>query len=301
MRWRVSRSVLHGRLRVPGDKSIAHRAVMLAGLADGTSRLQGMPRGADVLSTAECLRLLGARIVLDGETAEITAEGRLLEPLRPLDAGNSGTTIRLLSGILAGQPFSSIITGDESLRRRPMRRVIEPLSQMGAHIDSIDGRAPLIIEGAPLRAIQYALPVASAQVKSAVLLAGLFADEVPRLIDELPLVALLATQASGTSTIRGAGELRHKETDRIAAVASALATLGAAIRELPDGFVIRGPTPLRSASVSSSGDHRLAMMLAVAGSIAHGETVIDGVESADISYPEFARHFAGLEGALDAA
>lgn len=423
MRWRVLPSTIEGTLTVPGDKSIAHRALMVAALARGQSVLRSMPGGGDVLSTAACLRLLGTEITPEEDVLRVTGTGSLRAPAENLDAGNSGTTMRLLAGILAGQAFESCLTGDESLRRRPMNRVIEPLTRMGADIRAEAGKAPLVIHGRPLRGIEYALPVASAQVKSSLLFAGLFAEgettviepvptrdhtermlpvagievrrdgerislqggnaltplnlsvpgdvssaafflagaaltrgevsvgdvgvnptrtgflrvlermgaqvqlsnerleggepvatvavrgrvlravtieaeEVPLLVDELPLVVLLATQAKGTSLIRGAGELRLKETDRIATVAAALASLGADIDDLPDGFAVRGPVKLEGAVVSSHGDHRLAMMLAMAGSIARGETVVIGADAAAVSYPGFEGDFSRLGGSI---
>lgn len=424
MRWRVTPSVIGGQTEVPGDKSIAHRALMLASLASGFSRIDRLPGGADVRSTAQCLRQLDVDIGIDGDAALVTSTGRLSASQAPLDADNSGTTMRLLAGILAGQPFTSCLIGDESLSRRPMTRVVEPLNAMGASIHSNKGGAPLEIHARQLHGIDYALPVASAQVKSAILLAGLFADgttsvsephrsrdhtermlaalgvqvqieglrgtlhggqaphaftmsvpgdlssasflvvaaalsggevtiedvglnptrsgllgvlremgadmeisdqrqemgepvgrlrvsgrihrpvtvkaaQVPGLVDELPLVVLLATQARGTSVIRGAAELRVKETDRIATVTASLRLLGADLDELADGFVIRGPTALRGCTVSSHGDHRLAMLLAVAGTIAAGETVVDGIEAADISFPNFAEVLRSLGGTIE--
>lgn len=423
MKWTVRPGALSGKLTVPGDKSIAHRSLLLGALASGTSTVRGLPQGEDVRSTAQCVTALGVRLEEDGNTVSIHANGALREPQGDLDAGNSGTTMRLLCGILAGQPFASTLTGDASLRGRPMRRIIEPLEQMGARINAQDGMAPLRIRPAALRGITYALPIASAQVKSAILLAGLFAEgetaviepiptrdhtermlrgarvpvhrkgdticlragplapqnitipgdissaayflaagaltgegitvrdvgvnptrtgmlnvlermgalaeisaerisgeepladvtihgradrpvrveetEVPLLVDELPMIALLATQACGTSIIRAAGELRFKETDRIAAVANSLSRLGAIIHELPDGWVIEGSTPLRGAQVSSYGDHRLAMMLAIAGTIAGGTTEIEGADAANISYPDFDAAFAALGGRIE--
>jgi 3-phosphoshikimate 1-carboxyvinyltransferase len=410
---------------VPGDKSIAHRALMLAGLARGTSVIHNLPSGEDVLSTASCMSRLGATIEVEQGVARLSSEGRVLAPTQALDVGNSGTTIRLLTGMLAGQTFSCRLTGDGSLRRRPMGRVVDPLRQMGASIATHDGSAPLDITGSSLRGITYTLPVASAQVKSAVLLAGLFAsgstkvieivpardhtermlhalglniqrhgtsvevergsapsgftltvpgdissaafllsaaaltdgevtidsvglnptrtailtvlrrmgatvnagtqfeeggeprgtatvsgrverpihicaEDVPGLVDELTLVALLATQVEGESVIEGATELRVKETDRIAAVAHELALLGADIEERPDGWLIRGKTPLYGGTVQSHGDHRLAMMLAVAGACARGETVIERVEAADVSFPGFVSVFASLGAVIEA-
>jgi 3-phosphoshikimate 1-carboxyvinyltransferase len=392
---------------------------MFAALASGTSEIRNLPSGEDVLSTARCLRALGADIDQEGETSVVRSSGFLQDASTPLDCGNSGTTMRLLSGILAGQPFRSCLTGDESLSRRPMSRVVEPLTRMGARIESRKGHAPLEIHGSCLKAIDYATPVASAQIKSAVLLAGLFAagtttvrepvlsrdhtermltslgvnvnssgpvhsvqggrmpqpfqatipgdpssaafltvaacltegdvrvrnvllnptrsglfaalremgseiDEqptseslgeilgvvrgrgepstalrllepaIPTLIDEIPLLVLAATQLPGTSHIRGVSELRVKETDRIRATAESLNKMGADVEEHPDGFVVRGATPLSGASVDSGGDHRIAMMLAVAGLIADGVTVIEGAECASISWPGFTETLATL-------
>ena len=412
-----------GEVRVTGDKSLSHRARMLGALAHGESFLQDLSPGADVQSTARCLRALGVSIDFhsegngsEGPTARVRGVGLsgLSPPESPLDAGNSGTTMRLLAGVLAGQPFESVLTGDASLRRRPMGRIVEPLSRMGASIESERGRAPLRIRGGRLKGIRYELPVPSAQVKSCVLLAGLFADgettvvepvptrdhterllrqqgatiersgrtialrpgaalrplalrvpgdpssaafwvaaatllpgsrllirgvdlnptrtgflaalqrmgacvsrqnvreeagepvgdlvvrgaeslqaievggeELPALIDEVPLLAVVATQAEGTTVIRDAGELRVKETDRLRAVARNLGRMGAEVEELPDGLLIPGPQPLRGARLPSYGDHRIAMAFAIAGLCASGETVIEGAEWADISYPGF--------------
>jgi len=421
VRWVLRPSQVAGTASVPGDKSLAHRALMLAAVADGESVIAGVPDGADVMSTVACLRTLGADVTLAENRA--TVHGGLRAPVAPLNAGNSGTTMRLLAGILAGRPFSSCLAGDDSLSRRPMQRVVEPLARMGAEIETSDGHAPVSIRGRRLTGIRYRLPVASAQVKSAVLLAGLDAEgettvsepiptrdhterllsalglditldgkdvtirpgivpgfrfdipgdpssaafaaaaallsggevtirnvslnthrlgffrgiqrmgadveirtggerlgepvgdirvsgrvqsplliepgDVPSLIDEIPLLALLATQAEGRSVIRGARELRVKETDRILAVAEILGRLDASIVPLDDGFVIDGPSRLRGATIQSHGDHRLAMMGAVAGMRADGETVVNGVEVADVSYPGFAADLHRLGGTID--
>lgn len=426
MKWRISPGTIGGTVSVPGDKSIAHRAIMLASLASGTSTIKNLPNGDDVRSTVRCLRVLGVSVEIDGNSAYLESSGRLSEPSGPLDAGNSGTTMRLLAGILAGQPFASHLCGDPSLSRRPMSRVAEPLRLMGAIVRTADGKPPLDIEGGPLHGIRYTLPVASAQVKSAVLLAALFAEgrteviepartrdhtecllratgvevvtqdgtiqvgggrrpspfdtqlpgdlssaafllagavltggevtvralgvnptrtafldvleqmgarvdvvnarrhmeepvgdvtvsgsvtepieiggaDVAPLIDELPLVALLATQARGTTVVRDAAELRVKETDRIAAVTAALSVLGGDMTQLQDGFVVRGPTPLTGARIQSPGDHRLAMLLAVAGAAASGGTVVEGAEAAMVSFPTFEAVFRRLGGTLHAS
>ena len=409
---------IHGRFSVPGDKSISHRALMLGAIANGETVIRGLAPGEDVRSTLRCLRQLGVFIQENGNELRVQGKGfaGLKKSTPPLDAGNSGTTMRLLSGILAAQPFDTTITGDASLQRRPMRRIIEPLTKMGATIDSREnGYAPLIIHGSKLRGIHYPLPVASAQVKSCVLFAGLsaesatvveekiptrdhserllrlmdakisvsseqysvisiragklhgseievpgdfssaaffiaaalllpdseliienisvnptrtaflevlremgatveitnlrneshepladlivrhqalqgtnvFGNRVALLIDEIPILAVLATQAEGETHIRDAGELRVKESDRIAALVRNLRAMGAAVEELADGLVITGPTKLRGAAINSFGDHRIAMAFAIAGLLADSPTTIRAAECADISFPGF--------------
>ncbi|MBI5876812.1 MAG: 3-phosphoshikimate 1-carboxyvinyltransferase [Chloroflexi bacterium] len=420
---------LTGEVVVPGDKSIAHRALLLGALADGVTRVANVPDSDDLAATKRCLEALGVPIVRNGGGALHVTGGRIGEAAAPLDCGGSGTTIRLIAGLLAGLPFTSILSANAQLAKRPMGRIIDPLKLMGADISPLpppatpNGRqAMLIIKGGGLHAIEYATPVASAQVKSAVLLAALHASGhttvresaatrdhtermlramgaqithdretntimlspshlsalnisvpndfssaaffiaagllapradllikavnlnptrtglldiitamggavaveqgheengepvgdlrvrtvaglrgatvggavVPRAIDEFPLVALLATQAEGETLVRDAAELRVKESDRVSAVAVELRKLGAQIEERPDGFVVRGRTPLHGAEVDSHGDHRLAMMLAVAGLIASGETRISGAESVAKSFPEFERVLAGI-------
>lgn len=407
---------LSGDLKVPGDKSISHRALILGAIADGDSHVRGLSAGADVESTAECLRSLG--VAIDGSFIG----GRGLHGLRrssqPLDCGNSGTSMRLLAGLLAAQDFESELVGDESLARRPMDRVVEPLRQMGANA----AWPPLRVGGrTPLKGTEYRAPIPSAQVKSAILLAGLYAEgetavvepvktrdhtevmlaamgaavhldglrvsvsaaerlepldiDVPgdfsaaafwlvagglaeqsnvrllgvgvnqtriafeqlltlagfhvdrakprfeahepvadlrvrpasglkpirvgadmaaRMIDELPVLAVAATRMPGTSVIEGAGELRVKESDRIAAMADGLTAMGADIVAQDDGWVINGPRDLEGARVDSAGDHRVAMALAVAGLMASGRTEIEGAECVDISYPGFFDHLEYL-------
>jgi 3-phosphoshikimate 1-carboxyvinyltransferase len=400
---------LEGEVRPPGDKSISHRAIILGALATGQSRLRGLSAGADVGSTARCVQALGAN--LDGSTLNGCSMRGLHQAAGALDCGNSGTTMRLLAGVLAAQEFTSELTGDESLRRRPMDRVVSPLSEMGAHAEW----PPLRVGGRlPLQGIAYTQPVASAQVKSAILLAGLFADgattviepaptrnhtelmlramgadvrveglkirvvrtetlapldiDIPgdfsaaafwlvagglipdsrvrvpgvgvnptrtalagvlrdsgfqialtnertaggepvadlevrpaarlmpfdvsgpiaaELIDELPVLAVAATQIPGRSLIADAAELRVKESDRIAAMAEGLASMGADITAEDDGWTIRGRRDLEGARVRSFGDHRVAMALAVAGLLADGVTEIEGAECVEISYPGF--------------
>ena len=406
-----------GRVGVPGDKSISHRALIIGALAHGEVEVRGLSPAADVASTIRCLRALGVEISPDGDRTVVMGRGPegLSPPRGPLDCGNSGTTMRLLAGVLAGRPFTSVLVGDEALSRRPMRRIVEPLSRMGAEVSARDGDfPPLRIRGGRLRGISYELPVASAQLKSAVLLAGLqafgetevlepapsrdhtermlaylgapievegrrirvragelgarpivvpgdissaafliaacaarpgcelivqgvgvnptrtgFLDvlremgaeievldvreennepvgdilvrgrelravevgggTVPRMIDELPLLFVLATQARGITVVRDAGELRFKESDRIAAMAENLKRLGAEVRELPDGMEIRGPCHLKGTRLQGFRDHRVVMACAVAGLYASGQTVIEGAEWADISFPGFFR------------
>lgn len=415
-------------IRVPGDKSVSHRAALLGALAQGPSVIENFLPAADCRATLACLEALGVRCTLtEGDISLLRVEGgglaSLHEPAGVLDAANSGTTARLLAGALAGQPFFSVLTGDESLRSRPMERVVEPLRRMGAQLWGREGdtRLPLAIRGSVLHGVTYSSPVASAQVKSSVLLAALFAEGetvvtepapsrdhtermlaalgvevrsegcsvrlkpprgaleplkmrvpgdisaaafwlvagaahpdaevylpavgvnptrdgvlevlaamgadldvtpreaqggepvadlrvrssrlraveiggalVPRCIDELPVLALAATQAEGETVIRDAAELRVKESDRIAATAEGLRTLGAEVEELPDGLRVRGPTPLRGGRCSARGDHRMAMTLAVAGLLSRDEVVVEGAESVAISYPGFWPEVAGL-------
>ncbi len=421
---------IQGTVRVPGDKSISHRALLLGALAHGKMSIENLSPAQDVCHTALALRALGIAIEaipsdlppwspsLKGRRSQartILVHGAeaLSPPSQPLDAGNSGTTMRLLAGLLAGQSLTATITGDASLQKRPMQRVIDPLIQMGATIESNRGFAPLTITGGRLRGIDYTLPVASSQVKSAILLAGLQAQGtttvsephptrdhterllryldvplekangtvsvsgerrpqakpiivpgdissaafllaagvvlphaqlrvqgvginptrtgiievlremgahisvenereitgepwgdltvrsselravqiggalIPKLIDELPIVALCATQAHGVTVVQDAQELRVKETDRIRAVAVNLRRMGAQLEERQDGWVIPGPQRLSGAVLESFGDHRIAMAFSIAGLIAQGETVIEGAEWVDISYPGF--------------
>lgn len=431
----VPARALRGELALPGDKSISHRALMLALLADGASRISGAGDGADIRSTAGIVEALGADVArapsADGTSNVdyvVRSHGTpgLRPPDRSLDCGNSGTTMRLFAGILAGTELRAVLDGDASLRRRPMARVVEPLKQMGAWLEGMAGdKAPLIVGGRqPLKAIDWATPVPSAQVKSAILLAGLAADgtsivresiatrdhtermlrsrgvavrsapgedggrvveidggmpvratgeRVPgdvsaaafwlvagsihpeaevqvravgvnpsrravidllrrmgasidedgtpddgvgepiadlvvrssalraadieaaataAAIDEVPILCLAATQAEGSTVIRGAGELRHKESDRLSGIVDGLTALGARIAANGDDIAIEGPTTLRGAVVDSLGDHRLAMTFAIAGLVATGRTTIRGADSVAISYPTF---FADLE------
>ena len=412
-------SRLEGEIALPGDKSISHRAVILNSLARGEAKIDNCSPGGDCLATVNCLRALGVKIRRGGAAnfpTLLVSGGGLEEAKNVLNAENSGTTMRLLAGLLSSQPFLSVITGDASLRSRPMGRLIEPLRLMGARIwgRGGDSLAPLVIKGGKLRGTDYRLPVPSAQVKSAILLAGLFAqsdtvlhqlvlsrdhtermlkqmgasleiqgnaislmplthplsslslhipgdissaayflvagaihpnariiirncginptrtgiidvlvamgaklkvekerweanepladivvessqlrgieiggESIPRLIDEIPVLAVAGCVARGQTIIREAGELRVKESDRIATVSRELSRLGAEIEELPDGMIIHGGKPLVGAGVDSHGDHRLAMSLAVAGLIAKGETTINRSQVAGISYRSF--------------
>jgi 3-phosphoshikimate 1-carboxyvinyltransferase len=407
---------LHGALRVPGDKSVSHRALMFAALAEGQSRIEGFLEGEDTRATAAILSKLGVRVETP-EPGVRLVHGVGLHGLRgassDLDCGNAGTGMRLLAGLLAGQAFDSTLVGDDSLSRRPMRRVTDPLASMGARIDSHDGLPPLRIHGgSALRGIHYASPVASAQVKSAVLLAGMYAEGttevvephptrdytermlaafgwpiefspgrarlqgghtlratdvlvpadfssaaffivaacvvpgsrltlrsvglnprrtgllgalalmgadirienetssggepvgdlivshaplhgaviplelVPDMIDEFPALFVAAAVAEGTTTIRGAAELRVKESDRIASMAAGLRACGVAIDELPDGATIVGG-PIGGGTIESHGDHRIAMSFAIAGAVATAPVLIRDCANVATSFPGF--------------
>ena len=413
---RPARNIL-GSLRLPGDKSISHRYAMLGAFAAGTSRFSNFSTGADCASTLACMQALGARVrALDDGRIEIDGVGGHVTPAdHPLDCGNSGSTMRMISGLLAPQPGKFTLIGDASLSRRPMERIRKPLAEMGAHITLTDGHAPLTIEGAPLRAIDFTTPVPSAQVKTCLLLAGLQTEgatavreavrtrdhselalrafganltrtidsvtitgpqtlhaveaAVPgdissaafflcaaalfpesglildsiglnptratlldvlttlgariavlqieeshselvgtvqittdpeglrsteisgalaaQLIDELPVLAAIGPYTSGGIRIRDAKELRVKESDRIALVARNLRAMGAEVEEFEDGLDIPGGQQLHGAVIDSGGDHRIAMAFSVAALRAQGETLIQGAESAAISFPEF--------------
>ena len=389
---------LAGEIRVPGDKSISHRAVMLSSLAGGETVITGFLNGADTLSTISCFENLGVSFSREADRVVVRSDGVLRKYDGVLYTGNSGTTTRLLCGILAGQDFASVLKGDESVCRRPMGRVTKPLSMMGAKIDG--ERCPLYISASKLHGISYDMPVASAQVKSALLLAGLFADGtttvtepyksrnhteimlsamgadisedglsvsitaknrlhavdvdvcgdissaayfiaaasvmpgsevllrnveenlrdrngemvcdllvksaplhgvriggeiIPRLIDELPVIAVMAAAAEGRTEICDAGELRVKETDRIAAVCGELGKCGVDICATEDGMIINGAKPISGADFESHGDHRMAMSLAVLAQLADGVCRIDDVDAVDISYPGFFKDFYALE------
>lgn len=415
--WKIRRApAIKSEITVPGDKSISHRAVMLAAMSNGPCVIRGFLTSEDCLCTVSAMRALGIEIETPEPTTLIVhgRKGQFTAPTRDIDCGNSGTTMRLMAGLLAGQPFRSRLVGDASLSKRPMRRVIEPLTQMGARItaEGKDGRPPLLIEGSKLNPIQYVSPVASAQVKSAVLLAGMFAQgktsvtepsqsrdhtermleyflvrpqineltvsihggqipesrefdvpgdissaafwlvaaaahprsrllvknvglnqtrsgiikvllrmgahvkevvevdqaepmgsiditgtrmkgtriegsEIPNVIDELPILAVAGALAQGKTIIADARELRVKETDRIAAIATNLRAMGAQVLETEDGMEITGGLPLHGARVDSFGDHRIAMAFAIAGLFAEGETTITNTECVSTSYPDF--------------
>lgn len=409
-----------GTIRVPGDKSISHRAVMLGALADGRTEITGFLRGADCLSTIDCFRNMGIEINIDGENVTVFGKGLhgLKAPEKMLYTGNSGTTTRLLCGILAGQPFNSSITGDASIQKRPMKRVTEPLKLMGADIEN--EFCPLYIKGSSLHGIDYKMPVASAQVKTAVILASLYADGetviheteksrdhtelmlgamgagikvrgldisiektdsllpvcaevpgdissaaffmvlglilpnseititnvginptrtgiidvlqdmgaditlenirssagestaditvrssslkgteiggeiIPRLIDELPIIAVASVFADGKTVIKDAQELKVKETNRIRAVADEFKKCGIDITETDDGMIINGGKSIHGADFKTYGDHRMAMSLTVLAQLADGVSTIDDSECACVSYPSFFDDFYKL-------
>jgi 3-phosphoshikimate 1-carboxyvinyltransferase len=409
---------VQGGVALPGDKSISHRAVLIGAIADGETRITGFGHSGDTGSTIAAVRALGVEVEERGDDVHVRGRGlrALQAPATPIDCGNAGTLVRLLTGILAGQQGQRFeLTGDESLRRRPMGRIAEPLRAMGASVDTQDGHLPLTVANGTLHPIRYELPVASAQVKSCVLFAGLYAQrgstavvervptrdhterllraagarvqsapgivevwpaerlaplrlrvpgdfsaaapfvvaatllpgsrlrlanvgvnptrigllhvlermgarislynrgtaggepvadvevehadlvatevepaEVPALIDELPLFALAAAMARGESRVRGAGELREKETDRIETVTNALRALGVRITETPRGFKVRGvPARPRGGAMESAGDHRIAILGAVAGLVSREGVRVGGAEAAAISFPGF--------------
>lgn len=417
-------SSLKGTIQIPGDKSISHRAVMFGAIAKGKTTVTGFLPGEDCLSTISCFQKMGVKITQMGDFVEIESRGidGLQEPKDILDVGNSGTTTRLILGILATRPFHSVLIGDESIAKRPMGRVTNPLRQMGAVIDGRENGmyTPLSIRGGETVGIQYNSPVASAQVKSAILLAGLGSkgvttvtepalsrdhtermleafgatvnrdglsvsieggqtltattievpgdissaafflvagaivpnsrivlnnvgmnptrtgiitvlqrmganlditnerivngepvadltistsnltaieiggDIIPTLIDEIPIIALLATQAEGKTVIRDAEELKVKETNRIDTVVTELKKLGAMIEATDDGMIINGKSPLHGAEVNSYGDHRIGMMLAIAALLAKSETILHDADAIAVSYPNFFDHLTEL-------
>jgi len=408
---------LKGEIIVPGDKSISHRSIIFGSIANGTTVIKGLLESEDCLNTINAFIHMGVNIKKDqANTYSITGVGLngLKEPNQVINCGNSGTTMRLLTGILSAQGFYSVLYGDQSLSKRPMRRVIDPLTKMGATIWSRNGLPPITINGSRLNGLNYQMPVASAQVKSAILLAGLFTEEevrivqikksrnhtelmlrkfgvdiiekdniiilpsgkknltaqeinvpgdissaaffivgalitlnssiiiknvginpsrsgildvirkmggeitlenikdkdeeitadinvryqklsntiiegelIPRLIDEIPIISLLASQAKGKTIIRNAEELRVKESDRIKTIISELSKIGVVIEELEDGLIITGPSVIKGAKVSSHFDHRIAMTLLIANVISQGEIEIDDVDCINTSYPNF--------------
>ena len=416
---------LTGNIFVPGDKSISHRSLILGSISRGETRVYNLLNSLDCLRTLECMQSLGVKIELD-EDNSVNIKGKglygLQEPKVILDVGNSGTTIRLLTGLLSGQNFYSVLNGDNSIRKRPMKRVVQPLRLMGANIWGRENGqlAPLSIKGRKLNPLYYTLPVASAQVKSALLLAGLYTtgetviseplstrdhtermletmqadikisppkikikggielrstdifipgdissaayfiaaasilrgsqiiikqvgvnptrtgvieilkkmgtkidilnyqiksnepradlkieyselkgieikeEMVPLLIDELPLIAVVASQAKGKTVVSGAKELRVKETDRIKAIVSELKKMGVDIKEKEDGFIVEGPSKLKGAVCESYNDHRIAMSLAVAALLAEGKTGIRNSECIEISFPGFEKTLQNL-------
>ena len=417
---------LHGEVTIPGDKSISHRAVMFGSLAKGTTEVRNFLQGADCLSTIDCFRKLGIEIENTPDKILIHGKGLngLSAPAVTLDTGNSGTTTRLISGILAAQPFETTLTGDASIQKRPMKRIIEPLSMMGADIISINGNdcAPLRITGKPLHGIDYHSKVASAQVKSAILLAGLYADGetkvsepvisrnhseimlsyfgadvhtegktaiikpqpdltaqfvnvpgdissaayfiaaglivpnseiliknvginptrdgilkvaiemggditllnqnldgeptadilvkssslhgitiegdiIPTLIDELPIINIMAAVADGTTIIKDAAELKVKESNRIDVMVENLSAMGAQITGTDDGMIIEGGKELHGSVIETYADHRIAMSFAIAALITDGETIINGRNVVNISYPTFYEDLSKLGGA----
>ncbi len=428
-------SPLRGEIVVPGDKSISHRSALLAGIAHGQSRLRGFLRSEDCLNTLKAMETLGARVHADdhGIIHVVGTGGRFIEPAGPLDMGNSGTGIRLLTGLLAGRHVKAELTGDQSLMSRPMKRIQEPLLKMGAHIELLGegGRGPIRVEGRALKAITYAMPVASAQVKSCILLAGLFAEgttvvaepapsrdhteklflqagiplrldglrmeldgfgdngpsielddfdipgdissaafwlvaassipgsdvllrnvglnprrtgivdvlrrmgadisiehlqdpaggerrgdvrirggkligtaiageEIPNVIDELPILAVAGAVAEGVTEIRDAGELRVKESDRIAAMASNLRKMNVQVEETPDGMVIDGLAEVKPRdSLPSLGDHRIAMAMAILALHSRQPACITNIACTETSYPGFWADYAAIGGHLD--
>lgn len=404
---------IKGAITLPGDKSISHRALMFAAISDGESRITNLSTGADVQSTRSCLEACGIQFQNDSEDVIVTG-GKFSDPIQPLDCGNSGTTARLLLGLLGMNGINTTLVGDDSLSSRPMNRILDPLSQMGLKSESNNGKLPVKILKSDLKGIHYDSPVASAQVKSAILLAGLGAEgetsvtepllsrdhtermlksmganlssdgltktiaktswplspinlvvpsdpstaaffaaaaamipssdlilnrilknptrigffsalkkmragieylkqwekageslgnlrvfhqslqgisisknDVPGLIDELPILAILATQANGKTDVRGAEELRVKECDRIHAICNNLKKMGGNVEELEDGFIIQGPTQLKGAEIETFHDHRIAMAFTTAGLITDGDIILDYPECAFISYPGF--------------
>ncbi len=411
---------IRGEIHFPGDKSISHRALMVGALTNGISEINNLSTGADVTSTRNCLELCGVTFT-EAETIVQVTGSEFQAPEKDLYCGNSGTTARLLTGLLSGRGIHATLTGDSSLSSRPMNRIVQPLQFMGARIQSRDGKLPVRVYPGSVRGFQYLMPVHSAQVKSAIIFAAIYArfstvihepiptrdhterllsslgvginksrgsiginpvtnplppfqitvpgdpstaaffataaaivhgseivlmnilknktrvgfydalesmggdikwmdekeemgepiahcrirssnlkgmtikDSIPSIIDELPLLAILATQAEGRTTVRNARELRYKESDRIHGIVSNLKLMGARVEELDDGFVIDGPVKLQGSSIKSFGDHRIAMAFSIAGLISEGPVTLDNSECVQISFPEFFSQLDGLK------
>ena len=411
---------IKGTITFPGDKSLSHRALIFAAMSNGESQILNLSNGDDVISTRKCLEHCGIEI-FDKKHVIHVRGGKFSDPTIDLNCGNSGTTTRLLLGLLAGKGINATFVGDQSLSSRPMNRILEPLTKMGLKSKSNDGKLPITIFKSNLNGISHRLLIASAQIKSAILLAGIGANgetstietimsrdhteimlkelgatlstknltntiskstisslinfdvpgdpstssffataamlipkssiiidnillnptrigfykiihkmganmvylnerthlgekigglkivssklhsinisknEVPGLIDELPVIALLATQANGTTEVRGAKELRFKECDRIKAICKNLSNMDANIKELDDGFIIKGPTPLKAAKIKTYNDHRIAMTFAIAGLISNRNIELDNPDCVSISYPEFYQQLARLQ------
>lgn len=413
LNYKYSLVKINGRITLSGDKSLSHRALMLGALADGKSVIRNLSKGADVQSTISCLQQCGIRIESDKKQT-IVYGNTWQNPSQPLDCGNSGTTVRLLAGLLVGKGIPATLTGDDSLSKRPMNRITLPLQMMGANIESKNGNLPIQIKSSSLSGIRYELPIASAQVKSTILLAGLgatgettiientqtrdhtermlnsldvpvhtyqneisvsplaktvynfnwaipgdlstasffiaatilldnseliidnllvnptrigfiktaklmganieylnqkthfneniaslrvrssqlsnikiYSKDIPSMIDEIPILAVLATQSKGKTEIRGAKELRVKESDRIHAISFNLKNMGVSVEEFEDGFAIEGPVKLKGAHISTFGDHRIAMAFSIAGLISEEKNTFDDLSCINISCPEF--------------
>ena len=275
--WKIEQApVLRAEITVPGDKSISHRAVILAGLSNGTCKITGFLPSEDCLSTMQAMRALGVEIerptpttlIVHGRSRQLTA------PKGDIDCGNSGTTMRLLSGVLAAQPGSHLLVTNVGLNET-RTGVLAVLVRMGAHVREIIE----VEEGEPCGTVE----IQGAKLKGTVIRG----KEIPNVIDELPILAVAGALAQGTTIIADAAELRVKETDRLAAIATNLRAMGVTVAETEDGLEIFGGTPLKGARLSSFGDHRIAMAFAIAGLFAEGETIIDGVECVATSYPGF--------------
>ena len=282
-----ARLVVRGEVRVPGDKSVSHRALMFGALADGRSSVRGILQSADIESTAGALRALGWHVPDLAPVMEVHGQGLGHQPdaISHLDLGNSGTSTRLLMGVVAGYPVAATFTGDASLSRRPMRRVATPLTEMGARVDILE------------RNDAGAEPLGDLAVRP-VHLAGtrIDGDEIPSLIDELPALACVAARAHGETVIAGAAELRVKESDRIAAVVSNLRAIGVDAEETPDGMRIRGTREPLTGRVQTHQDHRLAMAFGVLGATAQANIEIDEPDCVAVSYPGFWHDLAHVAG-----